>query len=78
MAALADARAQVEQAGLPLHQHIAVGEPATVALAFAERLGCTLIVIGTHGRGAIAGAVMGSLATAIVAAGHLPVTLVHD
>jgi nucleotide-binding universal stress UspA family protein len=78
LAALAEARLLVEQAGLPLHLHIAVGDPATVALGFAERLGCALIVMGTHGRGAIAGAVMGSVATALVAAGHLPVTLVHS
>ncbi len=78
LAALAEARALVEQAGLKLHLHIAVGEPAPVALSFAERLGCAQIVMGTHGRGALAGAVMGSVAMAIVAAGHLPVTLVHD
>jgi nucleotide-binding universal stress UspA family protein len=77
LAALAEARVLLEQAGLPLHLHIAVGDPAPVALAFAERLGCALIVRGTHGRGALAGAVMGSVATALVAAGHLPVTLVH-
>lgn len=77
MEALAEARTRVELAGLPLHLHISVGDPATIALAFAEKLACPQIVMGTHGRGALAGAVMGSVVTAIIAAGRVPVTVVH-
>jgi nucleotide-binding universal stress UspA family protein len=42
----------------------------------AGELGCDLIVMGTHGRGAVAGMVMGSVANRVLHLAPCPVQLV--
>lgn len=74
---LAVARALVEQAGLPVHLHVGVGNAGEMALAFARRLGCQQIVMGTRGLGSVAGMIMGSVARHVVAESDVPVTLVR-
>lgn len=52
------------------------GEPADAILHAAAELSAGLIVIGTHGRGALARAFLGSTATAILRDAYVPVLVV--
>jgi len=74
--ALARARARLEQAGLAHRAHIKVGEPAEVIARMAEERACDQIVMGTHGRGTIAGLMLGSVATKVLHLAKVPVLLV--
>jgi len=53
------------------------GDPGDVIPARAAELGSDWIVIGTHGRGRIGSAVMGSVAQSVVHHSSVPVTLVR-
>ena len=77
MKALAGARVLVEQAGLPMHLHVGVGDAGEIALGFARRLDCQQIVMGMRGLGSVAGMLMGSVARHVVAGSDVPVTLVR-
>lgn len=74
-AVLAPARALLEQAGLAVTPHIHVGHPAETIVKVAEELGCALICLGTHGRGALASAVVGSVAQKVLHLARVPVLL---
>jgi nucleotide-binding universal stress UspA family protein len=52
------------------------GDPGEVIARRAAELGCDSIVMGTHGRGRLGSAVLGSVAQHVVHAAHVPVTLV--
>jgi nucleotide-binding universal stress UspA family protein len=73
---LAPALALLERAGIPHDHHIAVGDPANVIAAFAKRLRCTQIVMGTRGLGGALGALLGSVAMDTLREVEVPVTLV--
>lgn len=75
-AALASARRQLDAAAIPYEHHIGVGDPGQVIVDFAVSTGCDQIVMGTHGRGAVSGAVMGSVATKVAHLAQVPVVLV--
>ena len=75
-AALASARQKLEAAGIAYEHHIGVGDPGQVIIDFQVSKSCDAIVMGTHGRGAVAGAVMGSVATRVVHLAKVPVVLV--
>lgn len=78
MKALSGAVQALGVAGLAPHLHIAVGAPAQVVLAFAQRLAVQMIVMGTRGfGGGVAGAVMGSVASDVVTGASVPVTLLN-
>ena len=53
------------------------GEPVEIILSQAEETGCDLIVMGTHGHGLLADAMMGSTATRVVRRSQLPVLIVR-
>ncbi|MDO8932502.1 MAG: universal stress protein [Rhodocyclaceae bacterium] len=74
-AVLADARARLEESGFAVTAHIHVGNPADIIVKVADELGCGLICLGTHGRGAVAGAVLGSVATKVLHLARVPVLL---
>ena len=79
MAALTDAAHALRVAGLEAHLHVAVGAPAAMVLAFAQRLAVRLIVMGTRGYGGgIAGAMVGSVASDVVIGSDVPVTLLNS
>ena len=78
MKVLAGAQRLVEQAALPMHLHVGVGDAGKTVLAFARPLGCRQIVMGTRGLGGFAGLFMGSVARQVVAEGDVPVTLVRE
>ena len=77
MKVLAAAIAAAEKAGVPHGHHIGVGQPGPTIAAFAKKLGCTQIVMGTRGLGAAMGLLLGSVATAVIENAHVPVTLVR-
>lgn len=74
-AVLAPALAELAAAGIAAAAHIHVGQPAEIIVRLAGELGCELICLGTHGRGALAGAALGSVATKVLHLAKVPVLL---
>jgi nucleotide-binding universal stress UspA family protein len=75
-AALKDARAVLDAAKIAYRHHIGVGELGVTITDFSRQLGCALVIMGTHGRGALAGAVLGSVAAKVIHLSPVPVLLV--
>jgi nucleotide-binding universal stress UspA family protein len=73
--ALEAAEQRLTAAGLPYARHIHVGPVAETIVKVAGELGCELICMGTHGRGAVAGALMGSVAARVLHLSSIPVLL---
>lgn len=76
MAVLEAPRGVLKVAGIACDHHIGVGDPGQVITDYAQANSCDEIVMGTHGRGALAGAVMGSVARTVIQQSSLPVVLV--
>lgn len=76
LAALANARRMLDQAGVPHAHHIAVGHVADTIVRYAREKGFDKIVMGTHGRGGLLGALLGSVAREVVKRAGVPVMLV--
>ena len=76
VAALKDARALLDQAGVSYQHHIGVGDLAGTIVSYAREKQCRLIVIGTRGRGSLAGALLGSVTTKVIHLAEVPVLLV--
>jgi nucleotide-binding universal stress UspA family protein len=74
--ALAPARALLKEAGISAIEHIGVGTPGPTIVAFAKRLGCVQIVMGSHGLGAAMQLVLGSVAQDVVRNTDCVVTIV--
>jgi nucleotide-binding universal stress UspA family protein len=74
--ALAGARKQLAAAGVPFKEHIGVGQPGPSIIAFAKKLGCGQIVMGTHGLGSAMQLVLGSVAQEVVRQTEAAVTVV--
>jgi nucleotide-binding universal stress UspA family protein len=77
MKALAATKAMLEAAGITPKLHVGVGDAGEVIVAFAQRLGCRQIIMGTRGLGAAGSLVLGSVTTHVVSATELPVTLLR-
>jgi nucleotide-binding universal stress UspA family protein len=75
-ALLAQAVAVAGSAGLTSVCHVHIGHPGDEIAACAAAQGCDAIVMGTRGMGAVAGLLLGSVATRVVHAAQVPVTLV--
>ncbi|MBU1365823.1 MAG: universal stress protein [Gammaproteobacteria bacterium] len=73
---LVEAQKKLDAAGRFHTTHIHVGQPAEVVARLADELACDLIVMGAHGLGALAGLVMGSVATRVLHLAPCPVLLV--
>ena len=54
-----------------------VGDAAEALVKHAQSAACDLIVMGTHGQGAMANLVMGSVATKVIASSKVPVLLLR-
>lgn len=76
MSAMESARRRLEAAGLPCEHHIGMGDPAQVIVEYAGSNACDEIVMGTQGRGFLAGAIMGSVARRVIQLSAVPVVLV--
>jgi nucleotide-binding universal stress UspA family protein len=74
--ALKEACEQLDKAGIPYAKHIAIGHVAETIANFAKQHQCDQIVMGTHGRGALTHALLGSVATDVIKLSNVPVTLV--
>lgn len=73
---LAQAEAAAQAAGVDCVRHVHIGHPAQEIATCAAEHGCDAVVMGTRGMGAVAGLLLGSVATKVVHAVPLPVTLV--
>lgn len=73
--ALSSASALLAAADLPFTPHIHVGAVADTIVRVAGELGCELICLGTHGRGVLSTALLGSVANKVVHLSHVPVLL---
>jgi nucleotide-binding universal stress UspA family protein len=76
-AVLAPIRKLLERKGVAWRCDWKVGEPAAQILAAAEKGKAHMIVMGTHGYGAIGRAVMGSVANRVLQGADIPVLLVR-
>jgi nucleotide-binding universal stress UspA family protein len=75
--ALAEAEKVLREAGIEYERELRVAvDIAPMIARRAEELGCDAIVMGTHGGGALARALMGSTAMKVVHLVRLPVTVV--
>jgi len=70
------AQQRLDAAGRFHTTHIHVGQPAEIIAKLAGEFKCDLIVMGTHGRGSVAGLLMGSVATRVLHLAPCPVLLV--
>ena len=77
MKALEESRQLIEAAGLKPHAHVCVGDSGAMILAFATRLHCEQIVMGTRGLGPVSELLLGSVARHVVGGSAVPVTLVR-
>jgi nucleotide-binding universal stress UspA family protein len=75
-ALLASAEALLKAAGLDFSRHIHVGPAAEIIVKQANELACDMIFMGTHGRGALPAALLGSVASKVLHLADRPVTLV--
>ena len=73
---LLGAQQMLDAAGRFHTTHVHVGQAADVIARLANELACDLIVMGTHGRGGIAGLIMGSVASRVLHLVNCPVLLV--
>jgi len=76
VAALASARKLLDVAGVKYTYHIGLGEAAEVIAHYAKEKGIDQIVMATHGRGAMLGLLMGSVAQQVQHLVSMPVLLV--
>ena len=77
MRTLGESIRQIEAAGLKPHSHVGVGDPGESILAFAARLQCEHIVMGTRGHRLVGKLLLGSVAQHVVVHAELPVTLLR-
>ncbi len=70
-------RAFAEQQGWKLDARHVVGHAGDVIAETAERGGYELVVMGSHGHSALTGAVLGSVATRVLAKCKVPVLIVR-
>jgi nucleotide-binding universal stress UspA family protein len=75
-AVLQPGRDLLERSGLSFHCRVAVGDTAPTLVQYATEEGCELIVMGTRGLGAVASALLGSVATKVIHLASVPVMLV--
>jgi nucleotide-binding universal stress UspA family protein len=71
------ARAALTRAHVPFTELLVVGEPAEAIVRRAAKGRVDLIVMGTHGHGALQGLLLGSVAAKVIAHGNTPVTVVR-
>jgi nucleotide-binding universal stress UspA family protein len=73
---LAAEEARVRAAGVACESTLLVGRPDAEIVAQADKTAADLIVMGTHGRGGLGHAILGSVAERVVQHAHRPVLIV--
>lgn len=76
-AAMASAEKILHTEGIPFHSHYKVGDIAKEINAFAQQKKIDMIAMGSHGHGALANVVLGSIATKVLATSTVPVLIVR-
>ena len=74
---LAPARKALARSKADVRELALVGEPAEALLAAARDSKADIIVMGSHGRGAVKGILLGSVSSKVIAQSELPVTIVR-
>jgi nucleotide-binding universal stress UspA family protein len=75
---LATAASQVRSQGVEAEIDVEVGHPASCILAAARDAGARLVVVGTHGKGALRRMALGSVADQVVQLSDRPVLVVPN
>jgi nucleotide-binding universal stress UspA family protein len=66
---------KADEAGLEAHGELLEGDPVDEILSFADNHGAELLVMGSRGHGALAGALLGSVSSAVVQHANVPVLI---
>lgn len=74
--ALLEASELALASGVPFTTVVVAGRPADEIVAYADSIGADLIVIGSRGRGAVAGALLGSVSRDVLHESRTPVVVV--
>jgi len=69
---------QAHDAGVPAGSEILEGDPVDEILSFADNRGADVIVLGSRGRGALAGALLGSVSSGVVQHASVPVLVAKE
>jgi len=75
---LEQAQALCRTAGVAFECEVVSGDPVSALCDLAEEYGCSAIVIGAHGKGALASALLGSVSHALANVAPVPVTIVRQ
>ncbi|WP_228546098.1 universal stress protein [Halegenticoccus tardaugens] len=75
--AIAEVARIAEDRGVPIETAVVEGTPSREIVRYAEREGCDLVVMGTHGRGGIDRLLLGSVAEKVVRGSNVPVMTVR-
>ncbi|MFA5826655.1 MAG: universal stress protein [Gallionellaceae bacterium] len=75
-AALAQARAKLDAAGLAYTYHISVGSPAEAVVHYAQEHEVDQIVMSAHGQTTLSTLLLGSVASKVIHLAQIPVLLV--
>lgn len=73
---LEPARELCQAAGVPFECEVVSGDPVRALCDLADERKCAHIIVGAHGKGALASALLGSVSQALVHAAPVPVTIV--
>ncbi len=73
---LAEAVQRLDAAACAYTRHVHVGQPAEVIAHQASVLACDLLLMGAHGRGALGGLLLGSVASRVLHLANIPVQLI--
>jgi len=74
--ALDEAAERAVERGVSFTTEVVAGQPADEIVAYADSIGADLIVIGSRGRGAVAGALLGSVSRDVLRESRTPVVVV--
>jgi nucleotide-binding universal stress UspA family protein len=74
---LEPAQALCRAAGVAYECEVVSGDPVQALCDLAEQYACAAIVVGAHGKGALASALLGSVSHALSHASPVPVTIVR-